>query len=86
MDLSGMISQVEREFPDYGWLVRQLPERRGGGYFANITSPDFDASQVPYTGSIHTATGPTPEAALALSLEKVRLGEPDPRDDRRVQP
>lgn len=59
MTLDDLTALIERDLPGWGWLVRNVPERRrirqdweapasreeaSGKFFANLTSPEFDQS------------------------------------------
>lgn len=72
--LAYLIAAIERDLPGWGWLVRSIDaSEREEGYFANVTSPDFeqfwDGENVSHSGSTNHATAKSPHLALMASFE-----------------
>jgi hypothetical protein len=73
-----MIEDFERNFPGWGWLIRNDEEQ---GYFVNLTSPDFQslysskdngASTSFFNGARFPAYGSTMELAFGNAFKQLR--------------
>lgn len=74
MTLPDLIAEFERDYPNWGWLIRSAKDAPhiGAPYFVNLTPPEWNVSPLPRQvveefPSVK-AVGDTPEDAFFFAL------------------